>query len=196
MDGLDDADGGTPGAGHPMKLGYAHPLRYDALHEGLALAGEGWALEFGVHRGTTLKMIAHERGDKVVGFDSFQGLPEDWIGNWTRGTFALDELPVIPGVDIVPGWFKDTVGQWAADHEGRIAFIHIDSDLYSSARDVLSALEDRIVSGTVIVFDEYTGYEGWEDHEALAWAEFVDRTDIAYRMTTAPGIMQAIVVIE
>ena len=44
-----------------MRLGHAHAQRYDALHEGLAMAGEGWALEMGVHRGTTLRMIAAER---------------------------------------------------------------------------------------------------------------------------------------
>lgn len=188
--------GGTVVGMEAMRLGYAHAQRYDALHEGLAMAGEGWALEMGVHRGTTLRMIAAERPDKVVGFDSFQGLPEDWVGGWTRGTFALEELPEIPGVDIVPGWFKDTVPAWSGAHPGRIAFLHIDCDLYSSTRDVLSALEERITSGTVIVFDEYCGYEGWEDHEARAWAEFVDRTDTAHRMITAPGVNQAIMVIE
>ena len=32
-------------------------------------------------------------------------------------------------------------------------------------------LQDRIVSGTIIVFDEYWNYPGWEQHEFRAWQE-------------------------
>ena len=54
----------------------------------------------------------------------------------------------------------------------RVAFVHVDCDLYSSTRTVLTLLAPAIRAGTVLVFDEWCGYEGWEEHEARAWAEF------------------------
>jgi hypothetical protein len=38
---------------------------------------------------------------------------------------------------------------------------------------VLDILADRIVAGTVIQFDEYFNYPGWQDGEFKAWSEFV-----------------------
>ena len=46
------------------------------------------------------------------------------------------------------------------------SFIHIDCDLYSSTKTVLTLLAPAIRTGTVLVFDEWCGYEGWEQHEA------------------------------
>jgi hypothetical protein len=36
---------------------------------------------------------------------------------------------------------------------------------------VLELLDDRIVAGTIIVFDEYLNHLGWEDDEFLAWQQ-------------------------
>jgi hypothetical protein len=116
-------------------------------------------------------MIAAARPGMVVGFDSFDGLPEDWVGGWKRGTFALDHIPTIPGAEIVPGWFADTVAPWLDANPGTIAFAHIDCDLYSSTATVLGALADRLEPGAVLVFDEFHSYPGAEQHEARAWAE-------------------------
>ena len=180
-----------------MRLGHAHAQRYDALHEGLAMAGEGWALEMGVHRGTTLRMIAAERPDKVVGFDSLCGLPEDWMGEWVQGTFAMEQPPIVDGADFVAGWFTDTVKPWTDAHPGRIAFIHVDCDLYSSTKDVFDAIGHRLEPGCVIVFDEYHNYPGWEQHEARAWLEYTAaHPELVYTMIEPPGVQQVIVVID
>ena len=58
------------------------------------------------------------------------------------------------------------------DPAERVAFAHIDCDIYSSAATVLRLLSPRICAGSVIVFDEWCGYPGWELHEAKAWQEF------------------------
>jgi hypothetical protein len=66
-----------------------------------------------------------------------------------------------------------------------VGLVHIDSDLYSSARDVLTLLNDRIVPGTVLAFDELTElnprlpYPNWREHEWRAlneWLQSNDRT--------------------
>jgi hypothetical protein len=37
-----------------------------------------------------------------------------------------------------------------------------------------------VVPGSVIVFDEYFDYPGWEQHEFRAFAEFVARARLTY----------------
>ena len=39
--------------------------------------------------------------------------------------------------------------------EAYVAYANIDCDLYTSTLDILEALHGRIVTGTIIVFDEY-----------------------------------------
>ncbi len=49
---------------------------------------DGLILEFGVYKGETINFIASKLRDKVIyGFDSFEGLPEDWRSGFPKGTF-------------------------------------------------------------------------------------------------------------
>jgi hypothetical protein len=148
---------------------------------GLAKNG-GLAMEFGVATGRTINVIAKHRRGTVYGFDSFKGLPDSWYGDYKRGTFARDDLPPVPeNVTLVTGWFSDTLPQFLADHPEPVSFLHIDSDLYSSAAFVLMELRDRIVPGTVILFDEYLNYPGWQKHEHRAFIEFIAATGMSFR---------------
>ena len=140
------------------------------------------ALEFGVYQGRTLKIIAKARKhNQVFGFDSFQGLPEDWRSNIAAGTFATGQLPDVAGAELVVGWFNDTLPGFLADHPGPVAFLHLDADLYSSTATVLEQVGHRLKTGSVLVFDEYFNYPGWEEHEHRAWQEFVAKTGIMFR---------------
>jgi len=142
----------------------------------------GMALEFGVYSGTTLEIISRLRGnDQVYGFDSFEGLPEDWRSTFPRGTFGLTQLPSVPGAELVVGWFDRTLPAFLAEHGDPVMFLHIDADLYSSAKTVLEHVGPRLVPGSVIVFDEYFNYPGWEQHEHRAWQEFVESTGMPFQ---------------
>jgi hypothetical protein len=145
---------------------------------------EGVVAEFGVHKGKSIAHIARRvRPRPVFGFDSFRGNPEDWSGwNAPRGVFDMrGALPKVPdNVELVIGYFDDTLPRWAGDHDQPIAFAHIDCDLYSSTRSVFEHLYERFVSGTVIVFDEYFNYANWREHEHKAFMEFVERSGKAY----------------
>lgn len=146
-----------------------------------AAPAEGLYLEFGVHTGGTLRQIAEfAPADTVFGFDSFEGLPEDWRSAFTAGTFAVDAPPVVPGAELVIGWFDQTLPGFLEEHPGPAAFVHLDADLYSSTVTVLEALEDRLRPGTVLLFDEYFNFPGWEEHEHRAWVEFVERTQLTF----------------
>src|SRR3990167_2338597 len=57
-----------------------------------------------------------------------------------------------------------------------IAFIHIDCDLYEATKTVFDILGNNLVPGSVIVFDEYYNYPGYERHEYKAFQEFLQRT--------------------
>ena len=158
---------------------------------------DGLWLEFGVWTGTSAKIItllmeAYGHDRKLYGFDSFQGLPEDWQDPITgeiqkegkKGFFSLNGyIPKPPndGVVYVKGWFDETLPTFAKDFEDPVAFLHIDCDLYSSTKTVFDNLEDRIVPGTVIMFDEIHGYPGHQAHELKAFQEFVEKTNVEYK---------------
>ena len=172
--------------------------RSELLNHALSLATtEGLALEFGVAGGESIRQIAAQRSGPVYGFDSFEGLPENWFGYLRKGYFA-QSLPRVPEhVTLVKGWFSDTLQGFLAQHAGPVSFLHIDSDLYSSADYVLRTLEGRIVPGTVVLFDEYWNYPGWRKHEFKAFAEFIARTGLGYRYDSfVPTAHQVCVVIE
>ena len=143
----------------------------------------GLMLEFGVKRGATIKAIAALTTATVHGFDSFEGLPEDWTGTsmrkgkfTTRGT--LSKVP--PNVVLHAGWFNETLPGFVRAQQGPVAFVHIDSDLYSSAQTIFEHLSDWIVAGSVIVFDEYFNFPAWEQHEFKAFQEFVIGQGVHY----------------
>jgi hypothetical protein len=71
------------------------------------------------------------------------------------------------------GWFCDTLPLFLDEHIESVRFLHVDCDLYSSTKTIFSALADRLVSGTIIVFDEYFNYPGWQECEYKAFMEFV-----------------------
>jgi predicted O-methyltransferase YrrM len=153
---------------------FGHPQQ--TLEHGLSMAPSGgMALEFGVFTGTTLKIIAAARGEeKVYGFDSFDGLPEHWRPGFTAGAFGVDGLPEVSGAQLVVGLFSDTLPTFLAEHRGVVDFLHIDSDLYSSAATVLASVGPRLRAGSVIAFDEFFNYPGWREHEHRAWIEYAE----------------------
>ncbi|MCC6588520.1 MAG: class I SAM-dependent methyltransferase [Bryobacterales bacterium] len=133
----------------------------------------GLYCEFGVYTGGTINYIASRTSSVVHGFDSFEGLPEAWRAGFATGAFAIRNLPgVRPNVRLYKGWFKDTLPVFKKDHPEPLAFGHLDADLYVSTRDVFEALGDRIVAGTILQFDEYVNYPGWQEGEKKAFEEF------------------------
>ena len=161
---------------------FGHP--HDTLRHALGLIEiPGMALEFGVASGTTLRIVAEaftEREGTVAGFDVFSGLPETWRTGFPAGEFAQESIPEVPGAQLVPGLFEHTLPSFLNDEPGPVAFLHLDADLYSSTKTVLDLLGDRLVPGSIVVFDEFFNYPGWQQHEYRAWTEFVTRTGISF----------------
>jgi hypothetical protein len=141
----------------------------------------GHYCEFGVGCGLTINYIASKCRETIHGFDSFEGLPETWRTDLPKGMFAVSKLPeVCENVKLHKGWFNETLPVWAKANPGPIAFMHIDADLYSSTKTVFDILGDRIVPGTVIQFDEYFNYPGWQQGEYKAFKEFVQARRVEF----------------
>lgn len=134
----------------------------------------GWAIEFGVYSGYSLAIIADHM--PVIGLDSFVGLPEDWREGFPKGKFHTGDQPLpypeYGNAIIVPGWFQDTVPELVERGLPQLGLVHIDCDLYSSTMTALNGIVGSIGAGTIVVFDEFHGYDGWQEHESKAWDEF------------------------
>ena len=177
---------GAAYAASNMKGAIACDFKDDVMMRTLDLAPpEGLVLEFGVWNGATVNMIADRVGSsrQVHGFDSFEGLPEDWFGEYVKGMFHTGgKLPnVRPNVKLHAGWFENTLPDFISKHRENIAFIHVDCDLYSSTKTIFDFLGDRLVPGSVILFDEYFNYPGWREHEYRAFHELIEERALKYR---------------
>jgi hypothetical protein len=135
-------------------------------------------LEFGVFEGETIRWWSENLrapDAHLVGFDSFEGLPEEWRPGFDVGAFRTEGPPSIqdPRVTFVAGWFDETVPMFRPpDHDQLI--VNVDSDLYSSARTVLEWAGPRLVPGSLLYFDELTD----RDHELRALQEFLSASEI------------------
>ncbi len=141
---------------------------------------DGLVAEFGVNEGGSVSYIAKRLPKRTIdGFDSFEGLPEGWAGNTMEAGYFNrgGKLPKVPkNVRLHAGWFNESLPKFVAANPGPVALLHVDCDLYSSTETVFAHLDDRIVPGTVIVFDEYFNYPAWQVHEHKAFVEFIQRT--------------------
>ena len=142
---------------------------------------DGLIMEFGVASGFSIRKLASMTEQEIHGFDSFEGLPESWI-QLPKGAFNLGGKPPSAPKHVIfhVGLFSETLSLFLEKHVGAVKFLNIDCDLYSSTKVVFELLESRIMSGTIIFFDEYFGFPGWRNHEFKAFQEAVDRNNWSY----------------
>jgi hypothetical protein len=173
----------------------------------------GHVIEFGVYRGKTMQHISRHFRDRICwGFDSFIGLPEPWYINsganaktHPAGKFDMrleEQQPVFEkNVSLVTGWFNESLPIWLQQHAGPVCFLHIDCDLYSSTKTVLDLLNERIVPGTVIVFDEMypwadiNDYNLWAAGEYQALGEWLEQHDRSFRTLFRSGHQQCSIMV-
>ncbi|WP_078278549.1 TylF/MycF/NovP-related O-methyltransferase [Mycobacteroides franklinii] len=144
----------------------------------LGLHPFGVAVEFGVGEGGSLRRIAARM--PVWGFDSWQGLPEDWEpGRFDKGHFACPP-PDVENATLVQGWFQNTLPAFNFAALGPVGLWHIDADLYSSTMTILESVEQHIIPGAYLVFDEYHGFDRCVEHEQRAFREWAGRNRIGW----------------
>jgi hypothetical protein len=139
-------------------------------------------LEFGVFTGRTTRYwsskLRHPEA-RLHGFDSFEGLPEEWAGKSPGKIFnAGGRIPEIPDprVRFFKGWFDQVLPSYQVPpHE--VLLLIMDADLYSSTSFVLRHLRPHIRPGTFIYFDEMNHPE----HEPRAFDEFMSETGLKFK---------------
>lgn len=164
-------------------------LKLIGVHAGMLLwslaqaKNPGLLAEFGVRRGTSIRVLAGGTEQTIHGFDSFVGLPEPWVKAPAGVLTAGGELPEVPAnVTLHAGWFEDSLPSFLAAHEGPLSFANIDCDIYSSSRTVLWALADRIRPGTILLFDELIGNRSWRQDEYKALTEYAEHFGVDWEV--------------
>jgi hypothetical protein len=134
-----------------------------------------------------------------VGFDSFRGLPEgvESHARWKMGDCSRihgwhpflkpgDEVAADATLDLFRraglsapalevGLFQNTIPESVPAKYKAAAVVHVDCDMYESAKIVLEGLAPIIQEGTVLLFDEWFSYKGNPGKgEARAFAEFLE----------------------
>jgi len=138
-------------------------------------------------------------GRRIAGFDSFSGLPPDEHPHprWKAGSFGTNYLyghpslalneQITPGSilrmfdacglqrpEIEGGLFADAIPRVIPKKYTKVALLHIDSDLYESAKCVLEGVAPILSDGALVCFDDWFMYRGDpKQGEARALAEFL-----------------------
>ncbi len=139
-------------------------------------------LEFGVYKGNSMRFWASEFGhakSTFHGFDSFEGLPEDWAGKMVKGTFSTDgTTPDVADhrVNFYKGWIQNTLPDFLHSKSvdpSNTLIVHIDVDIYSAALFVLCACWFEL-DEFYIIFDEFAVDEN------LAMEDFIAAFPVEY----------------
>jgi Macrocin-O-methyltransferase (TylF) len=154
-----------------MKGAYSFLDRFDGLALSIQEAGRRFpsrnrVLEFGVYKAGMINYQARRfPALQFVGFDSFEGLQEQWSGMAPAKTFDLGgKLPKVrPNVRLVKGWFAESVSRWKAENPSSDVplLVHVDCDTYAATADVLQLCADYVEQGLVLHFDDYFGFPDW-----------------------------------
>lgn len=164
-----------------------------------ALALRGDFAEFGVFRGGTALLAAEvlrETGDQraLHLFDSFAGMPETSAGEaFSAGDFdqtsegAVRALIAPTGADarFHVGFIPDT---FPAADVSDLAFAHVDVDLYQSVTDCVEFAYPRLVSGGIMIFDDY-GFPSCARSREATDRAFVDRREKPIYLPTGQALV-------
>jgi hypothetical protein len=187
---LPSSNGSFPAADWPDLAARVAPVaRADVLElvVGLLDRVPGHIVEFGVAEGHSTRVIRraltrHELlhpgryRRRVYACDSFEGLPEKYE-RAEVGAFAC-EPPDIRGVQIVKGYYDDSLTPALAAEVGTVAFASLDADLYSSTMTALRWLTPLLGNGSLLLFDEYLGEQESEKRAHDDWAAETGTTTV------------------
>jgi O-methyltransferase len=172
----------------------------------------GALVECGVWRGGSSFLMAEvlkrrgAAGRTVWLFDSFEGLPpprgidgpaalayaqnrddprylDNCRAELAEVRAAARRLDVEELVEIVPGWFDETLPR-ARERIGPIALLRLDCDWYESMTTCLEQLYDQVSPGGILVIDDYYVWDGC----AIALHEFLARRSLPHRIHEAAQI--------
>ena len=137
--------------------------------------------EFGVWMGNSFRYLI-DSFPAGFGFDTFEGLPENWHG-LPPGTYSsFGQVPNILGADFITGEFRDTLPGFFGEARPMAGLINFDADLYSSTMTALTHAAPVIDDRTVLIFDELIVNRNWEQDEFRALREFCEANKLSYEV--------------
>lgn len=139
-------------------------LRQQALQVS-SLRGE--AAEIGVYKGGTAKILARAMPGRTINlFDTFEGMPETSkfdvpkrreghkLGDFSDTSLeSVNEYLMGYNVHFWPGVFPDSARLLSDDTE--FVLVHVDVDIYESTRAACEFFWPRLVTGGIMIFDDY-----------------------------------------
>jgi hypothetical protein len=162
----------------------------------------GTCVEFGVFKGATFayqaeQVLTQYKNTKIVGFDSWKGLPEETPGVWAPerhnpGEYFAQKNEVLlklsqigantkdPRFKLVDGFFEDTLTDALRKTIDRLIFVNVDVDIHRSTIELLDFLGPLLRPGVIIYWDDWKdprdeGPNAWGEH--LAWDEWHAKHD-------------------
>ncbi len=156
--------------------------------------------EFGCHTATTFRIALKTIGlpfrpNKIhnfYAFDSFEGMPDpegiDQQKIWKEGMnfTSLEKFNRLVKNDLhriktVKGFYNQTLKNFNLDRGDKVAMAYIDCDYYSSTVDCLNFLNDKLLHGSIIAFDDWNCYfSDPKRGQRLAFDEFKNKTKDKY----------------
>lgn len=161
------------------------------LLEQLGPRGIGDYLEFGVGQGTSLRIVYDELQRagldhvRLVGFDSFEGVPPDEEGRWRTGSFRTEYDDVVRSLDeaginwdrvtLIKGMYTDTLTETLTEELDlrKVSLVMVDCDLYASAKQALAFCGPLIRDEAVVLFDDWNPLARSNRGEKRAFDEFL-----------------------
>ena len=166
--------------------------------QALSLKGDFW--ECGVYKGGTAMLFADMIADKngvkpeLHLFDTFEGMPETHPEKdlHLNGDFNDTDLHSVQERigrrDIVryhAGFIPET---FTGMEDSKIAFAHIDVDIYQSVLDCCDFIMARLVSGGFLVFDDY-GFASCPGAREAVDLFFKDRPEQPLVLSTGQAVV-------
>jgi hypothetical protein len=166
---------------------------YDCVNRRIVNGDSIDYLELGVYFGESIfkwASINTHPDSRFTGFDSFEGLPEDWecvLGTVRKGAYSAGgAIPTTTDSRIcfVKGLFSETLRPFLNTFRPHSRLVvHNDADLFSSTLFTLCTLDPILVAGSILIFDEF------DDplHEWEAFKDYVSAFGRAHRLLAAAG---------
>lgn len=162
----------------------------------------GTCLEFGVNKGNTYcyqaeQILTRYPKSSLIGFDSWQGLPEETPGVWaperhSLGALAVQKSEVLERLRhlgalagdarfrFVDGFFSESLTDLLRRELCDVIFINVDVDIHRSTLELLDFGRPLLRPGVVLYWDDWKdprdeSPQAWG--EDLAWTEWCSRQD-------------------
>ena len=168
-----------------------------AIHHAIK-NNDGLYLEFGVWKGRTLNIFSkHLKNNKIFGFDTFEGINEDWAGtDKAKGFYGANKK--MPKVNdncmLIKGLIQDTLPKFLTENsDTKIAFAHMDVNTYKSSKFILKLIKSHLHENAIILLRGCHNYPGWSVGEYKAFQETFKPKEykfLAFSKDGSPAVIQ------